>query len=207
MEYLSQTVGSLAGAERSIRAPGRLQERRRHYLVDGLCQIRQPQPIGGKITKDGTGTLTLTGSNLYTGVTTITAGTILANNTSGSGTGTGAITIAAPGRWAEPAPLAGQSPTTARSPPEWRCLGTLHASRNVTNAANSHWAIELSGTSSDKLAVGGNLDLSAVDVLDITGSGTGPWIIATIPVAHRHIRYGHIGLLGGLWNRRAARSH
>jgi hypothetical protein len=58
-------------------------------------------------------------------------------------------------------------------------VGTLNTGGNVINGANSHWAIELSGTSSDQLAIGGGLDLSAVDFLDITGSGTGPWTIAT----------------------------
>jgi hypothetical protein len=50
---------------------------------------------------------------------------------------------------------------------------------NVTFGASSHLAIELSGTSADKLMVGGNLDLSSNDFLDVTGSGTGPWVIAT----------------------------
>ena len=58
--------------------------------------------------------------------------------------------------------------------------GTLTATGDVTNAADSHWAIELNGAAADKLAVGGNLDLLAVDSLDITGAGTGSsWVIAT----------------------------
>ena len=51
---------------------------------------------------------------------------------------------------------------------------------DVTDSASSSWAIELSGTSSDLLAVTGNIDLSAVDSLNVTGSGTGAsWVIAT----------------------------
>jgi autotransporter-associated beta strand protein len=40
-----------------------------------------------------TGTLTLTGGNGYTGGTTINAGTLLANNATGSATGTGAVQV------------------------------------------------------------------------------------------------------------------
>jgi autotransporter-associated beta strand protein len=47
----------------------------------------------GSITKVGTGTLTLTGANTYTGGTTISSGILLVNNLSGSGTGTGAVSV------------------------------------------------------------------------------------------------------------------
>jgi autotransporter-associated beta strand protein len=47
----------------------------------------------GSIAKVGTGTLTLSGSNSYTGGTTVSAGTLVLTNTSGSGTGTGAVSV------------------------------------------------------------------------------------------------------------------
>ena len=49
----------------------------------------------GSISKVGTGTLTLTGANIYTGGTTVTSGILLVTNTSGSGTGTGAVGVEA----------------------------------------------------------------------------------------------------------------
>jgi autotransporter-associated beta strand protein len=48
----------------------------------------------GGITKDGTNSLTLTGANTYEGSTTVSLGTLLVNNTSGSGTSTNSVTVA-----------------------------------------------------------------------------------------------------------------
>lgn len=48
---------------------------------------------GGAFTKVGTGTLTLTANNSYTGTTTINAGTLLLSNAAGSGNGTSAVMV------------------------------------------------------------------------------------------------------------------
>ncbi|HEX4413735.1 MAG TPA: hypothetical protein VH107_08905 [Lacipirellulaceae bacterium] len=59
-------------------------------------------------------------------------------------------------------------------------VGTLTTTGDVTMAANSHLAIELGGGTSDKLVVGGTLDLSSSEFLDLTGVGSGSsWVIAT----------------------------
>ena len=47
----------------------------------------------GSITKIGTGTLTLTGANAYSGGTAIARGILFVSNSSGSGTGTGAVSV------------------------------------------------------------------------------------------------------------------
>jgi fibronectin-binding autotransporter adhesin len=46
-----------------------------------------------KITTSGIGTLELTGANMYSGTTTVSQGTLLANNTTGSATGTNSVTV------------------------------------------------------------------------------------------------------------------
>lgn len=48
---------------------------------------------GGLLTKTTTGTLTLEGVNTYTGNTLVSAGTLVVNNASGSGTGSGAVDV------------------------------------------------------------------------------------------------------------------
>jgi autotransporter-associated beta strand protein len=48
---------------------------------------------GGSIVKTGSGTLALSGPNTYTGNTIVNEGRLLVNNTSGSGTGSGPVTI------------------------------------------------------------------------------------------------------------------
>jgi len=45
------------------------------------------------LSKIGSGTLTLSGANTYTGTTTVSAGALVVSNTSGSGTGTGAVLV------------------------------------------------------------------------------------------------------------------
>ncbi|WP_378948095.1 autotransporter domain-containing protein [Mesorhizobium sp. ANAO-SY3R2] len=47
----------------------------------------------GSVAKTGTGTITLSGANSYAGGTTVSEGTLLSNNTSGSGTGTGIVSV------------------------------------------------------------------------------------------------------------------
>jgi hypothetical protein len=152
--------------------------------------------VGGGVTNindkvTGAGGLTVQNSaivrlfnanNDYAGATTVTGTgtpTLLIN---GAKTGSGAVTINSTGVLGGTGSVAGAitnngtvAPGAVAGTP-----GTLTATGNFTDGANSHWAIELSGTAADKLSVGGNLNLTAVDILDVTGTGTGSsWTIAS----------------------------
>jgi autotransporter-associated beta strand protein len=60
----------------------------------GTCSISGVLSGAGSLTqRSGTGTLTLSGANTYGGGTSITAGALFANNTSGSATGSGAVSL------------------------------------------------------------------------------------------------------------------
>ena len=135
------------------------------------------------------GTTEFTAANSYGGGTIVNDGTLLVNNTSGSGTGAGTVTVGSGVSATTQVGILGGTGTisgaiTAQEggtiAPGSGGVGTLTASSNVTMALNSHLAIDLSGALADKLVVGGNLDLSAAEFLDVTGVGSGSsWLIGT----------------------------
>jgi autotransporter-associated beta strand protein len=150
------------------------------------------------LTKNGSGTLTLTNSNTYGGATTISVGTLLANNSSGSATGTGGTVTVSGGAFLGGTGTVGNAVTNSGtingtgltlgatanngtlSPAGTGTVSTLNFSGNLTDSGASTWAIDLSGATADKMAVTGNIILSGSDILNITGSGTGTsWIIGS----------------------------
>ena len=97
----------------------------------------------------------------------------------GSKTGAGAVTINSNSTLAGIGSIDGDVTNNGTIAPGTD-VGTLTLTDNVTMGADSHLAIELSGASADKLVVGGNLDLSNGELLDVAGTGSGSsWIIAT----------------------------
>jgi autotransporter-associated beta strand protein len=61
--------------------------------VSSTVDKDNPSSSSGAITKDGSGTLTLTGENTYSNGTTVTNGVLLVSNASGSGTGKAAVAV------------------------------------------------------------------------------------------------------------------
>lgn len=135
------------------------------------------------ISKSGTGTWTLSGANTYAGGTTVSAGTLLVNNTTGSGTGSGAVTVngsgttlggtgtitgtvtlgnTTPGAILNPGPK-GTAGTAAS-------VGTLRTGALTLTGSNT-FHVDASGTLTsnwDQLIVTGGVTLGTTSVLDLT---------------------------------------
>jgi autotransporter-associated beta strand protein len=99
------------------------------------------------LTKTGDGTLTLTAANTYTGGTTVLYGTLLVNNTTGSGTGTGDVTVN----------------TGATLGGDGMIGGNVTVNTGGTLAP---------GNSPGTLTVGGDLELNGLTVIEIAGLGS-----------------------------------
>ena len=102
------TIGSLEGNGLVLQGPGETAIGANNLNTTYVGVISSADK-SGPITKIGTGRLTLGGANLYTGGTIVSGGTLLINNTSGSGTGTGDVTVNA-------GALGGNGASPAQSP-------------------------------------------------------------------------------------------
>jgi len=135
----------------------------------------------GNLLKSSTGALFLTEANTYSGGTTISDGRLLANNTTGSATGSGSVQIGLSGTLGGTGSVAGAITMHVNgiiAPGE--SAGSLTASSNVTLTGT--YQCEIDGANADKLAVGGAFDISA-GILDIDVLGGGAtqavYVIAT----------------------------
>ncbi len=128
---------------------------------DGL--IQNTGSGKGSLEKVGSGTFTLTGANTYSGDTTIADGILLANNTSGSATGTGRVmvnsrgTLGGTGSVAGPVTIAIGGTLAPGASAESLSLGG-----DLALESGSTLAIELGGTDQ-----GGDYDF-----IDVTGNVT-----------------------------------
>ena len=121
--------------------------------------------------KAGGGILTLTGANGYSGNTTLTEGTLLANNTSGSATGAGTVNVASGATLGGTGAISGAvnvsgvlSPGASVATLATGTLGLLH---------NSTYAYELDSAAEPDLGadlhkINGNLNLSGTVTLTLS---------------------------------------
>src|SRR4029079_8552952 len=113
----------------------------------------------------GAGTLSLTNANTYAGGTVVSAGTLLAMNTSGSGTGTGAVVVNSGGELGGTGIVAGNVISSGTVAPG-SSAGTLRLGGSYSQGAGGTLAIELASTANyDVLDVTGDANLSGTLVV------------------------------------------
>ncbi len=144
----------------------------------------------GGVQKTGAGVLIFNGANTYSGPTAVNAGTLLANNTTGSATSGGAVSVNNTGTLLGGTGTIGGAVTVN---PGARItggtdgtVGTLTLMNTATLAGASGslatFVVDLLGATSDRLVISGALDLSNLfDSLSFSGSadGTTTYILAT----------------------------
>jgi autotransporter-associated beta strand protein len=131
----------------------------------------------GNFTKTGANAVTLTGVNTYKGGTTISAGTLLVNNTSGSGTGTGTVTVANGGTLGGRGTLGG-STTLSNGGDIFPGAGTPGTAGTTLRGTSLTWngggAINFQiGTTADDITLSGALTKGSAGsyVIDIINTG------------------------------------
>jgi autotransporter-associated beta strand protein len=132
-------------------------------------------------TKVGTGKWTLTGANTWSGGLTINGGLVLANNTSGSATGTGAVAVNNGGALGGTGSASGAVTVNSGGviSPGSNGVGTVTFTGGLTLNAGAILNCEI-GSTNDKVAVTGALALNGtVNVTNLAGFGAGTYPIIT----------------------------
>ncbi|MDL2243817.1 autotransporter-associated beta strand repeat-containing protein, partial [Bacteroidales bacterium OttesenSCG-928-J19] len=118
----------------------------------------------GKLTKKGTGSLTLSGANLYTGGTAIDEGQLIVTNASASATGTGTVNVNNGGILMGSGLVSGatmvNAGATLTAGTKEKEIKTLTFGSNLTMKQGSIVVVETRVTDCDKFTVGGNLTLA-----------------------------------------------
>ena len=166
----------------------------------------------GNLTKTGTGNLTLSGNNLYTGNTTVSAGNLVVSNLgAASASGSGVMTVA-PG-----AALIGNGGVAANtiingtlSPGSPGTVGLLSFAQNLTLNANAALNVLFAGntrgslysaiTVGSNLSLGGTLAVSLInsfaptwgmtfDLFQVAGSLSGTFTSVLLPALNANLRW------------------
>ncbi len=128
----------------------------------------------GSLTNSGPGALTLSAANTYAGRTTITGGVLLANNTTGSATGTNTVNISTGGALGGTGIISGAVTNNSGGIllPGANGIGTLTVSNYLALLAGSTSTFAVNGSTPTNtgVALGGNVTYGGV--LNIVTNGT-----------------------------------
>ena len=140
---------------------------------------------GGSLLKQGVGTLTLTGANTYSGGTTISDGSLLVNNSSGSGTGTGPVVVTGGGILGGTGSIDGLLTVQAGSTLAPGSSPGILATGDLNLATGATLDIEIEGTTVgteyDQVDVTGTVDLDSDDSGGATLNVTFPAAFTAAP--------------------------
>ncbi|MGI9455668.1 MAG: autotransporter-associated beta strand repeat-containing protein, partial [Aeoliella sp.] len=124
-----------------------------------------------RLVKADTGTLIVTGDNTYQNDTDILGGTLVVNNTTGSGTGTGDVSVGGMARLSGNGSIAGNVLVGALATVDpGTSTGTLTVGGDVTFSSISELVIEIAGRDAgefDLLDVGGTADVEGFLTVDL----------------------------------------
>jgi autotransporter-associated beta strand protein len=155
------SIGSLEGTGTVALGANNLAVGRNH-LNTTFSGVISDGRSGGSLTKVGTGTLALTGSNSYMAATTVQNGTLVVDNTFGSGTGTGPVQVVAGTLGGSG--IIGGAVTIGTGPadrgilePGIKAVGLLTIANTLTLATRGtyKWNVDTIGTIADEVAAAG----------------------------------------------------
>jgi autotransporter-associated beta strand protein len=179
-------IGALGGTTGSAVGPGNSSSSGSSYNIGGN---NADATFAGTIksdgvnpfTKTGTGRWTLTGANTWNGGLTINGGLVLANNASGSATGTGAVVVNTNGALGGTGTISSAITVNAGGviSPGSNGVGTVTMTGGLTLNSGAILNIEI-GSTNDKVAVTGALALNGViNVTNLAGFNVGTFPIIT----------------------------
>jgi hypothetical protein len=192
------TIGNvnatLASSSGSVTAASTVSLGTQDLTIVGAGALQGAVDGSGELTKAGAGTLTLSATNTYTGLTTVSAGTLAVN---------GSLDTAGPGVLVSSTGTLGGTGTvgdvtSSGTVAPGNSVGTLQA-RSATLSGGSHYAVELDSGGADRIDATSNVDLGGAN-LDLTLLGSyvhTPGTVYTILTATSAVSGTFAGLLQG----------